>query len=56
MVAKIITAKTLRKALGPWGSDPEHPVSDWKNEVQNDETRLSYFDWVIDRKEQDDND
>lgn len=32
-----------------WDENSEYPLSDWKEEVANNETRLGYWDW-IDRK------
>lgn len=32
---------------GVWGEHPDYPVEDWQYEVANDETRQSYWDWVI---------
>jgi hypothetical protein len=29
-----------------WADDDEFPVSDWRYEVANDDTRLGYRDWV----------
>ena len=29
-----------------WETHPDYPVEDWKNEVADDVTRLSYIDWV----------
>ncbi len=31
---------------GIWGAHPEFPVSDWQTEVENDDTRLGYWEWV----------
>ena len=30
----------------PWGTHPDYPLSDWQYEVNNDDTRLGYWDWV----------
>jgi hypothetical protein len=30
----------------PWKENPYYPVSEWQDEVQSDNTRLGYFDWV----------
>lgn len=35
----------------PWAEVPEFPVSDWKDEVANDETRLGYRAWVEHQRE-----
>uniref|UniRef100_A0A6M3IMI3 Uncharacterized protein n=1 Tax=viral metagenome TaxID=1070528 RepID=A0A6M3IMI3_9ZZZZ len=29
-----------------WDENPEYPRSDWKDEVNNDDTNLGYWDWV----------
>lgn len=34
-----------------WGSDPDHPVEQWQYEVENDDTRLGYWDWVAGQQE-----
>ena len=31
---------------GIWGVHPDFPVSDWRYEVANDDTRLGYWEWV----------
>ena len=33
-----------------WDSHPEHPVSDWKMEVESGQTRLGYWAWVRTRQ------
>lgn len=35
-----------------WGSDPDHPVDEWQAEVNDDATRLGYWDWVQCQREQ----
>lgn len=35
-----------------WANDPEHPVGDWKYEVENNDTRLGYWEWVQARKDE----
>jgi len=32
-----------------WAEHPEHPVSDWQYEVSNGDTRLGYWDWLVER-------
>jgi hypothetical protein len=39
-------AYDLRGTFGHWGGHPTHSVSDWKQEVQADNTRLGYWEWV----------
>lgn len=34
-----------------WSEHPNFPVDDWKAEIQAGETRLGYWQWVINRKE-----
>ncbi|QAY80367.1 hypothetical protein [Sphingosinicella sp. BN140058] len=31
---------------GVWGHHPQFPVTDWRHEVANDDTRLGYWEWV----------
>lgn len=35
-----------------WDAHPDHPLEDWQSEVANDDTRLGYWDWVLDQTEQ----
>ena len=37
---------------GVWGEHPGYPVDDWKDEVQNGDTRLGYWPWVSHKIEQ----
>ena len=41
------------KTLAPdyWGEDPEFPVSDWRHEVAEDNTRSGYWEWVAAQRE-----
>jgi hypothetical protein len=34
-----------------WAEDPKHPRSDWRYEVNNEDTLLGYWDWVRSMKE-----
>ena len=34
-----------------WDEDPDYPVCDWKWEVDDDETRLGYAEWVASQKD-----
>lgn len=36
-----------------WEEDPEYPMGDWRQEVNNQDTLLSYSDWVQHQKESD---
>jgi hypothetical protein len=35
----------------PWAENPDHPLSDWKAEVADDDTRLGYADWLAARRD-----
>lgn len=35
-----------------WAEDPNHPVAQWQYEVENDDTRHGYWDWVASQEEQ----
>lgn len=35
-----------------WGEDPGHPLTDWKYEVENNDTRLGYWEWVAARNDE----
>ena len=41
-----VEAIALEDEYGHWGSHPDFPISDWQDEVSNDETRLGYWYWV----------
>ena len=45
------TALALASRHGYWKEHPEFPVTDWQYEVQNDETRLGYWEWVVGKLE-----
>ena len=34
-----------------WAEDPDYPVEQWKYEVENDDTRRGYWDWVEAQRE-----
>lgn len=40
------TVEVLTAENGIWGSHATWPVQDWKYEVDNDDTRLGYWEWV----------
>ena len=44
--------RICREHGGMWGSYPDHPVSDWQDEVSQHDTILGYWDWVVDQIEQ----
>ena len=35
-----------------WSEDPDYPLRDWRHEVADDNTRLGYWQWVRDRREE----
>ncbi len=37
---------------GTWGEHPDHTVEDWQFQVENDETRQGYWEWVVSRTEE----
>ena len=34
-----------------WAEDPDYPVSDWKYQIENNDTRRGYWDWVEAQRE-----
>ena len=40
------SADELRGQFGHWRDHPAHPVSEWKKEVQADNTRLGCWEWA----------
>lgn len=49
---EVLGDESSLSSLGdPWSEDPEFPVADWQYEVQNNDTRLGYHEWVEHRKE-----
>jgi predicted phosphohydrolase len=40
------SADELREQFGHWEGHPVHPVSEWRQEVQAEDTRLGYWEWV----------
>ena len=49
-------AKALAETFeqGIWDEHPEFPAEDWRHEAANDETRQSYWDWVLSRQASED--
>mgnify|MGYP001326924108 CR=1 FL=1 len=46
-------AEALREAAGGfWEAHPDHPVESWQSEVEADDTRLGYWEWVACQIEQ----
>ena len=47
--------KTFKDVCGGhWEEHPYYPVSDWQAEVEADDTRLGYWEWVYKQEEGDD--
>ncbi|QIG58810.1 hypothetical protein SEA_DATBOI_146 [Gordonia phage DatBoi] len=45
-----------QQATGGWNhwiDHPDYPIDDWRLEVWNDETRLGYSDWVMQKSKLD---
>jgi len=40
----------LIDTYGYWGQCPQHPRSDWQEEVANGDTLLGYWEWVAERQ------
>jgi hypothetical protein len=40
------TAERLRDEYGHWGEHPKAPVADWRYAVEQNETRVGYWDWA----------
>jgi len=45
----IETLTTRLDSASHWGEIPGHSVEDWRSEVEGDDTRLGYLDWVESR-------
>lgn len=54
---EITGAALLQKAYGYWGEHPRHKQKEWSYEVSEDYTRLGYWDWVMEKliEEEEDN-
>lgn len=48
-----MTEQELIEKYGYWGEHPDHVVDDWKYEIENDDTRQSYWQWVESELERD---
>lgn len=44
--SKTRSEQELIDEYGVWGEHPAYPVDDWQAEVENDETRQGYWEWV----------
>lgn len=42
-------AEALREKHGTWGEHPDYPFADWQREVEEDSTRLGYWQWVANK-------
>lgn len=40
------TAADLVEQYGVWGNHPQYQAEEWRREVANEDTRLSYWNWV----------
>ena len=45
MADKLKEAQSI--LVSHWDNHPDYPVEDWKYEVENDDTRQSYREWVF---------
>ncbi len=41
--------EALTDAYDYWGEHPDYPLQDWRYDVADDNTRLGYWQWVVDR-------
>lgn len=41
----------LQQRYGFHGQHADHPRSDWKYEVENDDTQLGYWEWLVHQME-----
>ena len=48
---EIPTAEALTAQHGVWGEHPTWPSQDWKYEVDNGDTRIGYWEWVVQQME-----
>jgi hypothetical protein len=44
-------AITMETNGGYWGYHPIHLVADWRYEVDNEDTRQGYWEWVVNQIE-----
>jgi hypothetical protein len=44
-------AEKLARKYGYWEEHPDYPSDDWQESVINRGTRLSYWEWVADKIE-----
>ncbi len=49
-----LTEKIVRQCVDNlWGSCAQYPVAKWKQEVENGDTVLGYWEWVVSQAESD---
>ena len=46
---KLKTSELIDANGGYWGEHPDHPVCDWLAEVDSNDTREGYWEWVAAR-------
>jgi hypothetical protein len=54
--AELTIEQLKEKYEGVWGRHPVYPVEDWQSEVENEDTRQGYWEWVHSKIESDGND
>lgn len=42
-------SEALAKDYGYWNEHPDHPWQDWMGEVQANDTRKGYWEWVLEQ-------
>lgn len=51
----VLCPACTNRARSPWEEDPAYEVSEWRQEVVDDNTRLGYLDWVDHKRESEGN-
>lgn len=46
-MSKRLSVKLLVERYGHWGEHPKYSLESWRSEVEADETRLGYWQWVF---------
>jgi len=39
--------RLMKQHGGYWGEHPDYPDNDWRREVQDENTRQGYWEWVF---------
>jgi hypothetical protein len=39
----------LSEEFGYWNEYPDYPAADWRHEISEDNTRLGYWAWVVEK-------